>query len=543
MADSPSEPTGFDFDWIVVGSGFGASVSALRLAQKGYRVGVLEQGRRFADHDFAERAGQLRRFVWLPMLGLRGILRLAPYRHATVLAGVGVGGGSLVYANTMYQPQGDDFYRHPQWAELADWRAELAPHFETALRMFGVEPYAGQRPVDALMRELAVDLGVPQGYRHPPAAVFLGEPGKTVPDPYFGGAGPDRTGCLHCGQCMLGCRYGAKNTLPKNYLWLAEKAGAVILPDLKVRDVVPLRADAGAGGYRLRARKPGSLPGRTREFTARGVVVAAGALGTNELLSACKRNGSLPELSARLGDLVRTNDESIPAATTTDAGADYRSDIAITSSIFLDGHTHITNNTYGDGGGLLALAYGPATTAGSALGRWAQFLWQYPAYLAQVLIGGKWSRRTVIFTVMRGTDVALRLRRGFGPGRLRTEAIGSGAGGESAVDVARRLSRLAAAKMHGRPLAALGETLGSAPMTAHFLGGAVIGADAEHGVIDRYHRVFGYTNLLVCDGAAVPANVGVNPSLTICAMAEAAMTHVPQAQSATSATSKGANRV
>ncbi|MFD6160956.1 FAD-dependent oxidoreductase [Nocardia sp. NPDC060256] len=543
MVDSLSGPAEFDVDWLVVGSGFGASVCALRLSEKGYRVGILEQGRRFADHEFAERAGQLGRFVWLPMLGLRGILRLAPYRHATVLAGVGVGGGSLVYANTMYQPQSDDFYRHPQWAELADWRAELAPHFETASRMFGVQPYRGERPVDTLMRDLATNLGVPQGYRPTPAAVFLGAPGKTVPDPYFGGAGPDRTGCIRCGQCMLGCRHGAKNTLPKNYLWLAERAGATITADLKVVDIAPLRADSGADGYRVRARKPGFRWGRTREFTARGVVVAAGALGTNELLSACKRNGSLPGLSDRLGDLVRTNDESIPAASTADATADYRSDIAITSSIFLDDNTHITNNTYGDGGGLLALAYGPATTARSALGRWGQFLWRYPGYLAQVVIRGKWSRRTVIFTVMRGTDVSLRLRRGFGPGRLRTESTGSVAGGESAVDVARRVARLAAADMRGRPLAALGETLGSAPMTAHFLGGAVIGADAEQGVIDRRHQVFGYRNLLICDGSAVPANVGVNPSLTICAMAEAAMAYVPQAQSSTSATRTRTKRV
>ncbi|MEC3919341.1 GMC family oxidoreductase [Nocardia sp. CDC160] len=520
---------GFDFDWIVVGSGFGASVSALRLSEKGYRVGVLEQGRRYADTDFAERASQLRRYVWLPSLGLRGILRIAPYRHAMVLAGVGVGGGSLVYANTMYQPQGDDFYRHPQWAELADWRAELEPHFRTASRMFGVEPYVGERPVDGLMRELATELGVPQGYRHTPTAVFLGEAGKTVPDPYFDGAGPARTGCVRCGQCMLGCRYGAKNSLPKNYLWLAESAGATVVSELKVVDIVPLGDGTGAQGYRVRAHRPGLVRGGAREFTARGVVVAAGALGTNELLAACKRRGSLPELSDRLGEVVRTNDESIPAASTADPAADYRSDIAITSSVFPDEHTHITNNTYGDGGGLLALTYGPATNASTALGRWAQFLCAYPGYLWGLLRNRRWSRRTVIFTVMRGTDVSLRLRRGFGPGRLQTEAVGAPPEGDSAVEIARRVATLAARRMNGQPLASLGETLGSAPMTAHFLGGAVIGADREHGVIDRQHRVFGYTNLLVCDGSAVPANVGVNPSLTICAMAEAAMAHVPHA--------------
>ncbi|MFB8006311.1 GMC oxidoreductase [Nocardia sp. NPDC056000] len=517
----------FDFDWIVVGSGFGASVSALRLAEKGYRVGIIEQGRRFADTDFADRATQLGKFLWLPGLGLRGILRVAPYRHATVLAGVGVGGGSLVYANTMYQPDSDDFYRHPQWGELADWRAELAPHFDTARHMLGVLPYTGERPVDDLMRELAADLAVPQGYRNTPIAVYLGAPGQVTPDPYFGGAGPARTGCVRCGQCMLGCRYGAKNSLPKNYLWLAEKAGAVVLSELKVVDLAPLDGGTGEYGYRVRARRPGLRSGGAREFTARSVVLAAGTLGTNELLAACKRRGSLPALSDRLGDIVRTNDESIPAATTSVPGADYRSDAAITSSVFLGEHTHITNNTYGDGGGLLALTYGPATTAHSALGRWGQFLRAYPGYLLDLLRNRHWSRRTVIFTVMRGTDVSLRLRKGFGPGRLRTEAAGTTPGGESAVDIARRVAALAARRMNGRALASLGETLGSAPMTAHFLGGAVIGADREHGVIDGQHRVFGYTGLLICDGSAVPANVGVNPSLTICAMAEAAMTHIP----------------
>ncbi|MFX0580920.1 FAD-dependent oxidoreductase [Nocardia nepalensis] len=521
----------FDFDWIVVGSGFGASVCALRLSEKGYRVGVLEQGRRFGDADFATSAARLRKFLWLPTFGLHGIMRMAPYKHATVLSGVGVGGGSLVYANTMYQPQGDDFYRHPQWAELADWRAELAPHFDAARRMFGVQTYKGGRPVDTLLRELSADLGVPHGYRRTPVAVYFGAPGETVPDPYFGGAGPERTGCIRCGQCMLGCRYGAKNSLPKNYLWLAEQAGAVIMPDRKVVDIAPLadgsgNPGTGEHGYVLRARRPGALRWATRKFTARAVVVAAGALGTNELLSACKRNGSLPGLSDRLGELVRTNDESIPAATTMDRTADYRSDIAITSSIFLDERTHLTNNTYGDGGNLLALFYGPAATGRN---RWARFLLGYPAYLGRLLLRRNWSRRTIIFTVMRGTDVSLRLRRGFGPGRLQTESDGTVAKGESAVDLARRVARLAADRIGGQPLASVGESLGSAPMTAHFLGGAVIGADREHGVIDKRHRVFGYSNLLVCDGAAVPANVGVNPSLTIVAMAEAAMSHIAPA--------------
>lgn len=584
-------PREFDYDWIVVGSGFGASVSALRLSEKGYRVGILEQGRRFEDHDFAEKASQLRDFLWAPALGLRGIMRLAPFHHVSVLSGVGVGGGSLVYANTMYQPQSDAFYRHPQWAELADWRAELAPHFETALRMFGVAAYAGARPVDTLMRGLARDLGVPDGYRRTPVAVYFGEAGKTVPDPYFDGGGPARTGCVRCGQCMLGCRFGAKNSLPKNYLWLAERAGAAILPEHKVIDVRPLGEGTGEQGYAVRTRRPGSLRRTAECFTAQGVIVAAGTLGTNELLQACRRNGSLPGLSPRLGDMVRTNDESIPAASTLDSTADFRSDVAITSSIFLGEHTHVTNNTYGDGGGMLALLYGPAVSARTTLGRWARFAAAYPGYLARLVIRRRWSRRTIIFTVMGDADIALRLRPGRGPGRLQTESSSAAPTDtalhgvaptddvalhcaastddaltddtaphgiaptddtalhdaaptddalttdaaptrEAAVDIARRVAARAAARMGGRPLASLGETLASAPMSAHFLGGAVIGADPDHGVIDRHHRVFGYANLLVCDGAAVPVNVGVNPSLTITALAEAAMTHIPPAPNA-----------
>lgn len=514
-------PSGHDYDWIVVGSGFGGSVAALRLAEKGYRVAVLEQGRRYADEDFPSSAWQARKLLWAPRLGMRGILRLSVFRHVGVLSGVGVGGGSLVYANTLYQPRSDAFYRHRQWDGLADWRAELAPHYGTGKRMLGVVPFCGSGPAESLMRDLAVDLGVPAGCSATPVGVYFGEPGRRVSDPFFDGAGPDRTGCVRCGQCMLGCRHGAKNTLVKNYLWLAERQGVHVIAERQVTDIRPLDGADGSTGYRLTSIRPGWRGRRrTRTFTARGVVLAAGALGTNELLRRCKDAGSLPSISDRLGDLVRTNGESIPAATARRPDADYRSDIAITSSIFPDDHTHITNNTFGAGGNALALTFGPL-----AGGR-RQVLTALPRHLARLPHIRSWSRRSVIFTVMQSSDTALRLQRRGPRGRLQTvQPDGNGAG--SHLEIAARVAELAARRMDGYPQASLMESFTGAPTSAHFLGGAVIGRDPTDGVIDHRHRVFGYTDLLVCDGAAVPANPGVNPSLTIVALAERAMSLIP----------------
>ena len=522
----------FDVDWVVVGSGFGGSVSALRLAEKGYSVLVLEQGRRWADEDFAQSAWQTSRAQWFPWLGMRGIMRITPLRDVNVLTGVGVGGGSLTWANTSYVPHSDAFFRHPQWAGLADWRAELAPHYATAERMLGVCTPAFDGPSERLMRGVAEDLGVGESYRTTPVAVFMGEPGVEVEDPYFGGAGPRRTGCTRCGQCILGCRVGAKNTLVKNYLWFAERCGVRVEAERQVVDLRPL-GDAGDAGWQVEhVATPPALRAGRRVVRARGVVVAGGALGTNDLLLRCRERGSLPRLSPRLGELVRTNSESITAATARDRAADYTSDVTITASIYPDEHTHITNNTYGAAGDGNAWLFVLLTGAGTRLTRPLKLLaamLRRPGAALRSLDPRGWSRRTIVFTTMQSVDeaIAVRLRRRRLGRGLVLDSAARGDGAHGFLPVANRVAQLAAARMEGDAQSTILDVLRAVPTTAHFIGGAVIGAGPASGVVDERQRVFGYRNLLVCDGSVMPANPGVNPSLTITALAEHAMSHVP----------------
>ncbi|MBO0854363.1 MAG: GMC family oxidoreductase [Nocardia sp.] len=517
-----------DVDWVVIGSGFGGSVAALRLAEKGYSVTVLEQGRRFADEDFAKNASNVRRFMWAPRLGMKGIMALTPFKHVTVLSGVGVGGGSLVYGNTLYVPRSDDFYQHEQWAGLADWRSVLAPHYVTAERMLGVVPFQGDTPSDALMGKIAGDLGVDPP--HPTqVGVFFGMPGKRVPDPYFDGRGPERTGCTRCGQCMLGCRVGAKNTLTKNYLWLAEHHGADVRAERTVVDIWPVGAADGSDGYDVTTVRSGAWVRRdVRTIRAKGVVVAAGALGTNLLLRKVKDAGSLPAVSERLGHLVRTNSEAI-VAVTGEKSADLRSDIAITSSIHPDEQTHFTNNTYGLAGDAMALTFGPLTSGNSRSGRIIGLLVAMLRRPLRWLSPGRvvgWSKRSVVFTIMQSTESSIRIRPKRPGGRVNSE-LGDGPAPLSKLPIADRIVASAVKHTGGYAQAGVTEAVRGTPTTAHILGGAVIADSPERGVVDRRRQVFGYRNLLITDGSTVPANVGVNPSLTITAMAEEAMTFVP----------------
>ncbi|MEP6761983.1 MAG: GMC family oxidoreductase [Sporichthyaceae bacterium] len=528
---SEADPTPrHDYDVLVVGSGFGGSVTALRLTEKGYRVGVLEAGRRFADDEFAKTSWDVRRFLWAPKLGCYGIQRIVRLKDVVVLAGAGVGGGSLNYANTLYEPP-DAFYADPQWRDITDWRSELAPHYATAARMLGVVTNPTMTPSDVAMKAVADEMGVGDTFRLTPVGVFFGAPaGETVPDPYFGGAGPSRTGCLECGACMTGCRYGAKNTLPKNYLWLAEHAGATVHPLTTVTALRPLDDGWAVDTVRTGAWRAG----RTRRtVTASQVVLAAGALGTQRLLHRMHDDGVLDRLSPALGRLTRTNSEALLGAQAVDRRVDYSHGVAITSSFHPDPDTHVEPVRYAAGSNLMGLLSTVLTDGGGRVPRWVRWVGtalRHPWIFVRSLSNWHWSERTIIGLVMQPLDNSLVVsgRRGlFGRWHLTTQQ-GHGEPNPSWIPAGNDAIRRLARHIGGHPGGSVGDLVG-APMTAHFLGGATIGADPEHGVVDAWHRVYGYDGLHVVDGAAVSANLGVNPSLTITAQVERAMSFWPNA--------------
>jgi cholesterol oxidase len=528
--------TDFDYDWIIAGSGFGGSVSALRLTEKGYRVAVLECGRRFRDEEFARSTWQVGRFLWAPVAGLHGILRLTPFKDVFIASGSAVGGGSVVYANTLYRAK-PAFFANPQWAGLEDWAGTLAPHYDTAERMLGVREVPFDSDGQRLLREVGDAFGVADTFTRTPCAVFFGRGGVTVADPYFGGQGPERAGCTRCGSCMVGCRVGAKNTLLKNYLWFAERQGAQVIAEREVVDIRPLGAADGSDGYVLETQRPGAwLRKDPRRFTARGVVVAAGALGTNRLLARCKHVGGLPAISDRLGQLVRTNSESILAVTLPRSSPlEPWRDVAISASVHLSEDTHVEFVNYGEHGdlmsGLVTLLVGPGTRVTRPLKLLGQMT-RHPLRFLQTLPPWGWSRRTIVLLVMQTLDNAISFRarrRRFGRGVTLSTEQDPDKPNPTYIEAGNRVAEWLQHRTGGIAQSGLLEALANIPTTAHILGGAVIGADASTGVVDREHRVFGYRNLLVCDGAAVPANPGVNPSLTITALAEHAMAGVPAA--------------
>jgi cholesterol oxidase len=517
-----------DYDWLIIGSGFGGSVSALRLSEKGYKVGVIEAGRRFEDDDFAESSWQLDRYLWAPMLGLRGIMNLTPFKDVFIASGVGVGGGSIVYANTLYRAK-QEFFKNPQWTELANWEQELEQPYEMAERMLGVNTVPFESPGDELLQDYAASIGTEDTFCRTPVAVFFGEAGKTVADPFFGGEGPERTGCTRCGACMIGCRVGAKNTLLKNYLWFAEQLGTEVLPNRKVVDIRPLGASDGRDGYEIRTRSPGLFGGKEQVLQAQGVIVAAGALGTNQLLANCKHGGSLPNISEQLGRLVRTNSESILAVSLPDDSRKLWQTVAISSSIHTDADTHIEVVTYGKKGDALSLLVTLLTGDGTRWTRvfsWLRSIVRHPIRFLQTLWPFGWSRKTIVLLVMQSLDNAISFRarkRWFGKGvRLSTEQDATKPN-PTYIEAGNKAAEWIAEHTGGVAQSSVLESVANIPTTAHILGGAAIGSDAEHGVVDQEQRVFGYHNLLICDGSTVPANPGVNPSLTIAAMTERAM--------------------
>lgn len=525
-----------DYDVVIIGSGFGGSVSALRLTEKGYRVGVLEAGRRYADEDFAKNSWHLREFLWAPKLGCYGIQRIHLLNNVMVLAGAGVGGGSLNYANTLYVPP-EPFFADKQWAHITDWRAELMPHYDQAQRMLGVVKNPTFTDADRIVKEVADDMGVGDTFVATPVGVFFGPdgarggkaPGKTVADPYFGGAGPKRTGCLECGECMTGCRWGAKNTLVKNYLYLAESAGAQVHP---MTTVTAFEQDAD-GLWRVQTVRTGpGLARRRKTFTARYLILAAGTYNTQRLLFKMRDKGKLPKLSDKLGVLTRTNSESIVGAATLNVNPelDLTHGVAITSSIHPTADTHVEPVRYGKGSNAMGLLQTLMTDGtgpqGTDVPRWRQLLDQAgedPRHILRLLNPRRWSERTVIALVMQHLDNSITTftKRGKLGFRRYSSKQGHGEPNPSWIPVGNEVTRRIAAKIDGVAGGTWGE-LFNIPLTAHFLGGAAIADSPEHGVIDPYQRVYGYPTLAVMDGAAVSANLGVNPSLSITAQAERA---------------------
>jgi cholesterol oxidase len=526
-----------DHDVIVVGSGFGGAVAALRLAEKGYDVHVLEAGRRFEDDDFARTSWDVRRFLWAPRLGCYGVQRIHRLPDVMLLAGAGVGGGSLNYANTLYVPP-RQFFEDRQWRHITDWQAELAPHYRTAQAMLGVVTNSCDGPVERLWRDVATDLGVPETFRRTPVGVYFGRPGVTVGDPYFGGAGPRRTGCTECGNCMVGCRVGAKNTLVKNYLALAERLGVTVEP---LRTVVRLgEVPGGRGGrpaYRVMTQRTGAWWRRDPAvLTARYVVLAAGTWGTQSLLHAMRAEGELPRMSLRLGELTRTNSESLLGATTSRVprDVDLTRGVAITASFHPEADTHVENVRYGRGSNLMGLLSTAMVPGEGRLPRPVRFLrevWADPVGFLRVQpVARRFSERTVIGLVMQSRDNSLTVsgRRGLLGGHRLTSRQGSGEPNPTSIPAGQRALRVVAERL-GRltgfpayPGGSWGEVF-DIPLTAHFLGGAPIGDGPGTGVVDPYHRMWGHPGISIVDGTAVSANLGVNPALTITAQAERAV--------------------
>ncbi len=515
------------YDVVIIGSGFGGSVSALRLTEKGYRVGVLESGRRIRTGEFAQSNWDVKRFIWRPRLGLYGIQRLDLLSNVLVLSGAGVGGGSLVYANTLYEPH-DAFFTDAQWSGITDWKQELAPFYALSKKMLGVTEANADTPADDVMRHVADRLGVADTFQPTPVGVFLGESGVEVDDPYFGGAGPRRAGCTSVGACMIGCNQNAKNTLDKNYLYLAEQGGAVVHADTEATDVEQLPD----GRWRITTQRPGPRRGSDRKvFIANDVIFSAGALGTTRLLLSLMDRGRLPAISDQTGQLVRTNSEVLLGATARDTDVDYSQGVAITSSIHPDPRTHIEPVRYPKGSSVMGLLATILTDGGPGVPRPLRYLGNvvfHPVRWFRSMSVRKWAQRSVILLVMQSYDNSLRLFRKRGIfGTRVVSRQGHGEPNPTYIPIANEAARIAAEAMGGDPMSSINEVVLNRPTTAHILGGAAIGPDASTGVIDAYHRMYGHPGLHVVDGAAVGANLGVNPSLSITAMAERAMAMWP----------------
>lgn len=514
-----------DYDYIIVGSGFGGSVSALRLAEKGYRVLVIEKGKRWRPEQYPKTNWNIRKWMWLPSIRFHGFFKLTLMRHVGILSGVGVGGGSLVYANTLPRPE-DTFFQSGSWSGLADWKKELEPHYKVGEEMLGATENPELGDSDRALQAVAREFQKGDQFRPTRVAVFFGEPEKEVPDPYFEGRGPERAGCNMCGGCMTGCRFDAKNTLDKNYLYLAEQQGAEIAACKKVIRIVPLENGNGGEGYRVTIKDSTRIINRKATLSAKGVILAGGVLGTVRLLLNM-RGKYLKQLSPMLGNQIRTNNESLVLVHSRQKEKDFSKGVAIGSIFPPDEATHLEAVRYGSGSGFWKLMAVPLTHGRTMVGRVLKLLWKLlsqPVSWLRIYFSRDFARESMILLYMQDLESTLRFRRGLF--NLRT-GICTGSPPSAFMPLARELAEATSREIDGYPFVMNTEALTGTPLTAHILGGCVIAKDTSEGVIDTDQRVFGYDNLYVCDGSAVSANPGVNPALTITAMTERVMSKIP----------------
>ncbi len=535
ITQDTSTPSREIFDFVVIGSGFGGSVCAMRLAEKGYRVLILERGKRFGDEDFPRTNWIFWKYLWLPALRCFGILEMSWLNGAVILHGCGVGGGSLGYANVLLEPD-DALFEHPAWRHLADWKMLLRPHYDTARRMLGVATNPRMWSADHALKEIAEELGRGDTFRPTEVGVCFGAPGVAVPDPYFAGEGPARAGCIFCGNCMVGCRHNAKNTLVKNYLYFAEKWGAQIRAEALVKNITPLHDQPNGARYEILYEKSTAWFKTPQRVRARCIVLSAGVLGTLELLLRCRDvTRTLAGISRRLGENVRTNSEELLGAIQREGKEDFSQGIAITSIFHADAVTRIEPVRYGDGSSLMIFLLGaPLMEAGNRLlARFLKMLatiLRHPLDFLNARFGGYWAKRSTILLAMQTQDSRMRLRLGRHLFTFFRRGLVSESDPERAIpaqlDIGHRITRAFAQKIDGIPIGTINEGLLGIPTTAHILGGCPIGHNAEEGVVDSNFQVFNYPGLYVVDGSIVPANPGVNPSLTITALAEYAMSRM-----------------
>lgn len=512
------------YDYIIVGSGFGGSVSALRLAEKGYSVLVIEKGKWYEGKQFPKNNWDLKRWLWLPAFNFFGILKLSFFRHISVLSGVGVGGGSLVYANTLPKPK-SQFFNHGSWADLTDWENELNAHYETAWRMLGATENVMMEEAENSMKDLAKAIGKESAYSPTKVAVYFGEKGKKVDDPFFNGKGPSRTGCIGCGACMTGCRYNAKNTLDKNYLYLAQQLGVDILAENIVEDIKTIENPDGSDGYLVSFKKSTKWLASKRKIKAHGIVFSGGVLGTIPLLHKLKKS-SLPNLSEKIGDDIRSNNEALIVNVSLDKKKDFSKGIAIGSIIDIDKNSHLEPVKYGAGSGFWRMLMMPMVSEQIFFIRIIKLILKPlsdPINWFKAATVNDFAKRSSVLLFMQHLDSTLKFKKGLF--RMRT-SLSKGTAPSAFIPEAHELANKHAKITNSKSVVMWTETVTGIPSTAHILGGAVMANDPSSGVIDKDNRVFGYKNMFVCDGSMISANPGVNPSLSITAISERAMSKI-----------------